>query len=169
MSLLSLVDFADIIHQRVIEHRPDDVFEIWLGREYLVVYLPLVLKNYATFPVFIGEDVPERPAAYEGEVFATTMVFIPAQLPQGGHFYLSSQRDRVMEVSVDDEIAALLGEVEQWKYNFSPGCARVVPQVVEVPREVVEVMAGQMATFERRDTCGTDILSSTIWLIWVDD
>jgi RHS repeat-associated protein len=55
------------------------------------LYLPLILRNYTpvAFPLHIGDAIPERPVAYQGETFYVKSVQIPDELPPGGHYYFS--------------------------------------------------------------------------------
>jgi hypothetical protein len=131
-------------------------------------YLPLVMRDYTppvTFPLYIGDAIPERPVAYQGEIFYTTSVRIPDELPSGGHFYFSSQRDAVAEVLVDDELAVLLDGAEVFAYNFSTS-GRPVPAVVQVPRTTMEQLTGQTVTVEYRDLYAALVEASAVWLIW---
>jgi CSLREA domain-containing protein len=132
------------------------------------LHLPLIVYNYtppATFPLYIGDTMPERDVAYQGEVFYTTPVQIPGELPSGGHFYFSSQRDTLAEVVVDDELAVLLAGAEVFAYDFSTS-GTPVPANVEVPRTTMEQLTGQTVTIEYRDVYGSVVKASTVWLIW---
>ena len=132
------------------------------------IYLPLIVRNYTppvTFPLHIGDAIPQRPVAYQGEVFYTTSVRIPDPLPPGGRFYFSSQRDAVAQVLVDDELVVLLDAAKVFSYDFSTGVTPV-PAIVEVPRTTMEQLAGRTVTIEYRDVYGEIIEASTMWLIW---
>ncbi len=94
------------------------------------------------------------------------MLRIPDQLPTGGKFYFSSQPDMVAEVLVDDELATLSGGVEVFSYNFSSG-GSPRPAIVEVPRMVMEQLAGKTVSIEYRDIYGSVVEASDMWLIWV--
>jgi CSLREA domain-containing protein len=133
------------------------------------LHLPLVVYNYAppvAFPLYIGDAIPERDVAYQGEVFYTTLVQIPGQLSSGGHFYFSSQRDTLAEVMVDDELVVLLDGAEVFAYDFSTS-GTPVPATVEVPRATMEQLAGRTVTIEYRDVYGSVVGASAMWLIWV--
>jgi hypothetical protein len=132
------------------------------------LHLPLIVYNYTppvTFPLYIGDAIAERPVAYQGEVFYTTSVQIPGQLPSGGHFYFSAQRDTLAEVAVDDELVVLLDGGEVFAYDFSTS-GTPVPAIVEVPRTTMEQLAGQTVTIEYRDVYGSVVGASAMWLIW---
>jgi hypothetical protein len=155
----------------------DTRIEVVLGTNYALYvfapplhnYLPLILNNFlppVTFPVHIGDPIPVRPIAYPGEVFYTTFVQIPEELPAGGHFYFSSQPDRVAAVLVDDELVMRSGGAQVFAYDFSTS-GSPVPAVVEVPRAVMEQLAGQTVSIEYRDRYADVIGASAIWLIWV--
>jgi hypothetical protein len=146
---------------------------IWLNDsvsgEQDIIYLPLILHNYTppvAFPVHIGDAIPVRGVAHQGEVFYTTAVRMPDALPSGGRFYFSSQRDAVAEVLVDDELSVLLDGVEVFTYRFSSAGTLPEPAVVEVPRTTMERLVGRTATVEYRDVYGVVVEASAVWLIW---
>jgi hypothetical protein len=129
-------------------------------------YLPLVQDHpLATFPLHIGDTIPARSAAYQGETFYSTTLQIPSELPASGHFYLSSQPDTVAEVVVDDKLAIVLANDDIFVFNFSTS-GYPEPAIVEIPRAVMEQMSGQTATVEYRDVYGSLVGASAIWLIW---
>ncbi len=133
------------------------------------VYLPLVLRNYKPpigFPLRIGDPIPIRPVAHQGEVFYTKVLRMPEELPTGGNFYFSSQPNVVAEVLVDDELAILSGGVEVYSYNFSPG-GSPTPAILEAPRSMMEQLAEKTITVEYRDVYGSFVEASDMWLIWV--
>jgi CSLREA domain-containing protein len=133
-----------------------------------VLYLPLVLDNYlplAVFPLHIGDAIPVRPVAYQGEVFYTTSIQVPGQLPPDGHFYFSSQQSAVAAALVDDAMAVLLDGSEVFAYDFSPG-GTPEPAIVELPRATMEQLAGETVTVEYRDVYGSVVEASAMWLVW---
>jgi hypothetical protein len=133
------------------------------------VYLPLILHNYAppvTFPLHIGDPIPARAVAYQGEVFYRKTVQMPAELPSGGKFYFSSRRDVVAEVLVDDELAVLSDGADVFTYLVS-GSGHPVPAFVEVPRATMEQLAGLTAVIEYRDVYSVLVEASEMWLIWI--
>lgn len=128
-------------------------------------YLPLIIRNHMTFPLYIGDAIPVRPVVHQGEVFYTTSVRIPDELPSGGRFYFSSQRNTVAKALVDDELVVLLGVDRMFSYDFSTS-GRPVPAIIEVPRATMEQLAGQTVTIEYRDLYAVVVEASTMWLIW---
>lgn len=130
-------------------------------------YLPLVLQGHpsTTFPLHVGDAIPARSAAYQGETFYSTTLQIPSELPSSGHFYLSSQPDAVAEALVDDKLAIVLASDDIFVFNFSTSG---LPEsaTVEIPRAVMEQMSGQTVTVEYRDVYGSLVSASAIWLIW---
>lgn len=132
------------------------------------VYLPTVLRDYAppsTFPVQIGDAISRRDVGDRGEVFYRTTVEVPANLPAGGHFYLSSKPDSVTETLVDDEVAILLDRNELLTYNFSAN-GSPKPAAIEIPRSTIEQMAGKGILVEYRDLYGYVVEARVMWLIW---
>jgi uncharacterized repeat protein (TIGR01451 family) len=147
--------------------------EVGIAREW--VFLPFTVKNPTpsspSLPVYIGEAIPQRPAE-QGEVFYTTQVRIPADIPDTGRFYLSSRQDAVIEVLVDDEIVISCyqgtdAEVKEvWSHAFV-GSGGPEPAMVEVPRQVVEEVVGRIIVVEYWDLYGVQVEATTMWLIWV--
>ncbi|UCC62760.1 MAG: DUF11 domain-containing protein [Anaerolineae bacterium] len=132
------------------------------------VYLPFTGLNYTppiTFPLYIGDAIAVRPVAYQGEVFYSTPVRMPHELPSGGRFYFSSQPDAVAEVLVDDELVVSLAGTEVLSYDFSTS-GHPVPAILEVPRTTMEPWAGQTVTIVYRDVYAVCVEASTMWLIW---
>ena len=139
------------------------------GIEVHRLYLPLVTRQYVppvVSPVYIGDAISVRPAAYQGEVFHATPVRMPDALPSGGQFYFSSQPDIVTEVLVDDELAVLLDGAEVFTRRFSSAGTLPEPAIVQVPRTVVEELVGRTVTVEYRDVYGDVVEASAMWLIW---
>jgi uncharacterized repeat protein (TIGR01451 family)/CSLREA domain-containing protein len=135
-----------------------------------LVYLPLILRNFtplSTFPLHIGDAIPERAVAYQGEAFYTTSVQVPSELPSGGRFYFSSQGDAVAEVVVDDELVLLLDGAEVLGYRFSSSTHDAAPTSVEIPRSIMAGLAGRTVTVVYRDVFGDVVGASATWLIWV--
>jgi uncharacterized repeat protein (TIGR01451 family) len=130
------------------------------------VYLPVILRDYVTFPLHIGNAIDVRNAAYQGEVFYTKSLRIPANLPAGGHFYFSSQPVATAPVLIDDEIAMLHNGSEVFSHDFAAGGGNPQPAVVEVPRTTLEPLAGQTVRIEYRDVYGFVVEASQVWLIW---
>jgi hypothetical protein len=139
------------------------------GAEVHRLYLPLVVRNYTppvTFPVHIGDAIPQRAVAYQGEVFYITSVLMPETLPSSGRFYFSAQRNAVAEVLVDDELAVLVDGTEVFTHRFSSGDTPPQAAIVEVPRATMEGLVGRAVTVEYRDVYGVLVEASAMWLIW---
>jgi hypothetical protein len=139
-----------------------------LGPITYTIYLPLAAHNSPppTFPLFIGNAIPDRTTDEPGQVFYTTLARVPDDLPGGGHFYLSSQRDAVAQVSVDDALVVSVEGEQVFEHLFSTETTSPVPVVVELPRSVMEGLAGQTITVEYHDVYGVIVGASEMWLIW---
>ncbi len=131
------------------------------------VYLPSILNHefVGMAPIFIGNEITQRPVKYPGEVFYETTISIPPELPSEGNFYLSTQPNVITEVLIDDEIVIKAGNSVIFTHDFSSGGT---PQatIIAVPRVVIENVAGQMVTVEYHDVYGHVIYASELWLIW---
>ena len=132
-----------------------------------VIYLPVILQIQPAFPLFVGDAIPARPVDIQGEVFYTTAVQMPAQLPSGGRFYLSAKLEQVSPIMVDDDLAIVFNDADHFVYHFSPGGQIPQPAIVEIPRSLMESWIGQELVIEYRDVYGVEIQASPIWLIWV--
>jgi hypothetical protein len=134
---------------------------------YSNLYLPIILRAYSplAFPLLIGDAISARPASYKGEIFYTTTIMVPSPLPPGGHFYLSSNPAMLAEVLVDDKIVLSVGGEEVFIYNFSLSGS---PQaaIVEIPRAVMEQLAGHDVRVEYRDVYSYQVEASEMWIIW---
>ena len=133
------------------------------------LYLPLVARGYippSRLPLSVGAAIAKRPVAYPGEVFYSTSLRMPDELPSGGGFYFSPQRDTVAEVVVDDELALLVGGTEVFSHCFSSGGAAPEAAIVALPRATLEGLAGQTVTVAYRDVYGSYVEASDVWLIW---
>ena len=110
-------------------------------------YLPLVQRQVAG-PVevvvpFNVEPIAEHPVT-QGEVFATRIVDVPADLPSGGAFYLSSSTNEVQPSRVDDRIVLKVDgkEVFSYTYGAPPELVRDggnVPYVVYAARHACRI------------------------------
>jgi len=133
------------------------------------IYLPLVLRNYATpatFPVFIESAIPPHPVNAQGEVFHTTEVRIPDTLPDGGRFYFSSERDTLTEVFVDDKLIIQVNGVEVHT-NIFDYVGGIQPEIVELSRTTMERIQGKVVTVLYQDVGAGVVAASEMWLIWV--
>ncbi|MFO7683899.1 MAG: Calx-beta domain-containing protein [Chloroflexota bacterium] len=137
-----------------------------------LVFLPIVLNIPAPlepdFPIFIGESIASRPVTSIGEIFYTTTLNIPAALPETGQFFLSSQPEQLSQIVVDDELVMLLDGAEVFVYTFSSADSSPKSAIVEIPRSVVELLAGQTGiTVVYRDVFGYGVSASAIWFQYV--
>ncbi len=137
---------------------------------FYALYLPIV--HYAAappplFPVQISPANPFRPVNQMGEVFYTANVQIPGDVPSEGRFYLSSSPTQVEPIVVDDRLTLQVGSTTYFVYQFAESNDPLPsPEIVEVPRQVVETMAGQSIMVVFQDIFGTNVGSSQVWLIW---
>ena len=136
-----------------------------------VVFLPIILNMPAEpepdFPLFIGEAIASRPVTVSGEVFFSTTLNIPPTLSETGLFFLSSDQDQLTEIVVDDEFAILLDGEEVFVYTFSSVGHPPQSMIVEIPRSVMEPLAGQAITVVYRDVFSHAVSASAIWLQYI--
>ena len=133
------------------------------------VFLPLIIDNpQATHfnPIFIGNAIPQRDVNLPGEVFYTTNIRIPTELPSTGNFYLSAQSGALTETLVDDEIVFDTGNSIVYTHDYAAG-GTPQPGIVPIPRVTIENLAGQTIMVEYHDIYGIKIEASEMWLIWV--
>jgi hypothetical protein len=148
----------------------EDVTVVSFVQDAPVLYLPLLLRNYTapvSFPLHVGDAILVHPVAYPGQVYYSRVLQMPGDLPAGGRFYLSSQRDAVAGVLVDDALAILLHGSVVFTYPFSDGTYVPAPAIVELPRTTMETLVGQDVTIEYRDVYGINGEASVMWLIWM--
>ena len=131
------------------------------------VYLPTVLSTTtASFPIHIGDPIPSQPID-QGDTFYTATVAIPNSIPASGQFFLSAQSDQISKIGVDDELAIVLDGNELFVKTFALNGNTIYHEIVEVPRDVMEQMAGQSVSVIYRDVYGQQASASEVWLIWV--
>ncbi len=135
--------------------------------ELYTIFLPLIVSP-ASFNSVTMKDtsIPARPATVIGEVFYTTTINIGANLPASGKFYLSSAADAPVAAKVDDEVALILNGVTAFTYKYGQPGLGVQPALVEVPRSVMEQIAGKTITIEFRDVYGDKVSATALYLIW---
>ncbi len=63
------------------------------------IYLPIVVQQFA---IQLGAAYPPEPNETQGTTFYANTVVMPAQLPAGGQYYLSSSSGGLNPVVVDD-------------------------------------------------------------------
>ena len=130
------------------------------------LYLPLVVKPAPTvFPIQIGEAIAIEPTM-PGVTFYTATIAMPSNIPATGQFFLSAQPDQISPIWVDDELVISLNNNELFTKLFSPSCQPVQAESVEVPRTIIEQLAGESPTITYRDVCGNNVGASAVWLIW---
>jgi hypothetical protein len=136
------------------------------------IYLPLIMRPApppppVEFRIHIGDEIPVRLATAQGETFYTMAVQIPATLPTGGAFYLSTDPNQVTMTAIDDQIVFSLpnGDVV-FTYRYSDHGEPIQSHIVPVPRYLVEAMAGQRVEVRYSDVFGSFVSATTVWLIW---
>jgi len=134
--------------------------------ELLAVYVPSVFNQYVALPIYVGNAIPSRLTDYQGEVFYTTTVRLPDELPQGGAFYFSSQPHAAADALVDDELVVWLDGQQVFVFDFSTS-GYPTPSRVQVPRTTMEQLAGETVEIVYRDRYAALISASEMWLIWV--
>jgi hypothetical protein len=141
-----------------------------LGRSYVLfrAYFPAVaVRAPQALALHIGDAIRARAVTRQGEVFYATSVRVPASLPSGGHFYLSTQPYTLTPVLVDDGLFVLLNGNEVFRRDFSAGHAYPTAAVIELPRATVEQWAGRIIAVEYRDIYAQYVYASNMWLIWM--
>ncbi|MCP4421845.1 MAG: hypothetical protein GY805_34970 [Chloroflexi bacterium] len=132
------------------------------------VYLPAILNQ--TFvgmePIFIGNEIPQRRVQYPREVFYSTTIQVPQEIPATGNFYLSAQPNAIEEVLVDDEVVIELDGSVIFTHDFSTSGFPQYATIV-IPRITMEQMAGQTVIVEYHDVYDSVVTASEMWLIWV--
>lgn len=146
-----------------------DTGTVYVYAPFHQVYLPTVLSASTTsFPIHIGDPILGRPIA-QGETFYTATVAIPDDIPTTGQFFLSADADFISKIGVDDEVAIVLDSDELFVKTFALNGSTIHQEIVEVPRNVMEQMAGQTVSVIYRDVYGQQASASEVWLIWVPE
>ena len=132
------------------------------------VYLPAVLNKVASgiAPIFIGNAIPQRDVQAVREIFYSTAIQIPQELPSSGNFYLSAQSNTISPVLVDDEIIFKMNDSVIYTHDFSAGGIPHSATLI-IPRPLMEQVRGKEVTVEYRDVYGDIVTASEMWLIWV--
>jgi hypothetical protein len=140
------------------------------------VYLPLVAKLGAAqlITALNVEAVLEHPVT-QGATFATRTVTIPASLPTGAAFYLSSSPTTPIEARVDDRIVLKVNGVQvfQYTYGLPPSMLNpyepnvVVSSLAPIPSTVMQRIAGRRVTVDFVDVYGAFGSASPIYIIAV--
>jgi FG-GAP-like repeat len=130
------------------------------------VFLPMMVYVEPSFPLVISrEPIPVRPIKLQGEIFYTTTIRLPVALPPGGTFYLSASPSTPEPAVIDDAIVMRANGMTVFSYDYSTK-GHPTATLVQVPRAVLEVVAGQPLTIEFVDVYGDSVGSSPIYLIW---
>jgi hypothetical protein len=129
-------------------------------------FLPLVLSVTASFPIAIRDTpIPMQPSIPGAPIFYTNTITLPSSLPTGGTFYLSASPSTPVASLVDDAIVVRAqGAIifsHDYKLNSSP-----TPALVQVPRSILEQVAGQSLTVEFVDLYGSHVSASPMYLVW---
>jgi uncharacterized repeat protein (TIGR01451 family) len=135
-----------------------------------ILYLPLVARNYPPPPRSLLGPFPAiaaRAVRTPGEIFYTATLFLAEELPSEGYFYFSAAPDRVVPVTVDDQLALTRGGQDIFSYTFSTADTPPAAAVVEIPRTAVTHIAAGDVVLEYRDVYKTLVSADALWLIWV--
>jgi hypothetical protein len=137
-----------------------------------LIYLPFIahtdeVSPEPEFPIFINKAIAPRPVVMQGEVFFTTTIMIPADLPATGQFFLSSQPNQLSAISVDDELVLLHDSSEVFTRRFSTDGQTIHPEIVELPRTPLESLAGESITVLYRDVFSENVSATAVWLLYV--
>lgn len=131
-----------------------------------ITYLPMIFKSEITFPLVINiEPISSRPIIKRGEVFYSITIDIPPSLPVGGRFYLSASPSTLKPTVVDDKVVFRVGGTVIFSYDYSTS-GHPTPAIVQVPRSVLESVAGQPVAVEFIDVYGVLVSASPMYLIW---
>ncbi len=157
------------VDQRGVTRPQNETCSIGAFEGYLaLVYLPSILNEILTgmSPISIGNEIPQRPVQSPREVFYSTTIFVPKEIPMTGDFYLSSQPDILSAVLVDDEIVMKIDDSIVFTHDFSSS-GHPQPANLSVPRVTMEAMAGKTITVEYLDVYSSFVEASEMWLIWL--
>ncbi|MBM7844676.1 FG-GAP repeat domain-containing protein [Herpetosiphon giganteus] len=127
-----------------------------------LTFLPLVTNQRQIFPVVINPIAQALiPITQQGQIYYTTTVTINGPLPATGRFYLSSRRDAVAEVRVDDRMTVWANNQILYENTLT------TPQIVAVSRSELQTWLDQPLTITFRDVAGSVYGNSEVWLIWL--
>lgn len=133
---------------------------------FAIKYLPVIFKSEISFPLAINiESISSRSIIQIGEVFYSTTINIPSSLPVGGIFYLSASPLTLEPTVVDDKVVFRANGTAIFSHDYSTS-GHPTPAVVQVPRSVLESVAGQPVTVEFVDVYGVLVSASPMYLIW---
>lgn len=133
---------------------------------FAIKYLPVIFNSEISFPLAINtESISSRSIIHIGEVFYSTTISIPSSLPMGGIFYLSASPSTLEPTIVDDKVVFQANGTAIFSHDYSTS-GDPTPAVVQVPRSVLESVAGQPVTVEFVDVYGVLVSASPMYLIW---
>ncbi|MDA0243450.1 MAG: hypothetical protein OT477_08545 [Chloroflexi bacterium] len=125
------------------------------------IYLPIVVQQFA---IQLGAAYPSEPNETQGTTFYANTVVMPAQLPTGGQYYLSSSSGGLNPVVVDDLLVIEVNGQPVFTQEFGqPPTGLVLP----LEPSVISQMAGQTVIIYYRDVYGDKQGATAVWLIWV--
>ena len=125
------------------------------------IYLPIVVQQFA---IQLGAAYPPEPNETQGTTFYANTVVMPAQLPAGGQYYLSSSSGGLNPVVVDDLLVIEVNGQPVFTQEFGqPPTGLVLP----LEPSVISQMAGQTVIIYYRDVYGDKQGATAVWLIWV--
>ncbi|MFD3164085.1 FG-GAP repeat domain-containing protein [Herpetosiphon sp. NSE202] len=127
-----------------------------------LTFLPLVTNQRQIFPIVINPIAQAlNPITQQGQIYYTTTLRINGPLPTTGRFYLSSRRDAVAAVRVDDRMTVWANNQILYEKTLT------TPQIVEVSRSELQTWLDQPLTITFRDVAGSVYGNSEVWLIWL--
>jgi hypothetical protein len=131
------------------------------------VYLPLVFHQPVNPVLFRPTPfIARRPVSAAGETFYRAPLRLTQTVPSYGRFYLSSDGETLQPVGVDDQLALVQNGSDLFVHTFG-GEGGITPQVIELPRSVVEAIAAGGVTLELRDLYGGFVGASPVYLLWM--
>jgi hypothetical protein len=137
-----------------------------------LIYLPFIARADEAspepdFPILINKAIAPRPVVMQGEVFFTTTIMIPTDLPATGQFFLSSQPNQLSAISVDDELVLLHDGSEVFTKRFSTDGQTIYPEIVELPRALLTSLAGESITVLYHDVFSENVSATAVWLLYI--
>ncbi|XSG77344.1 FG-GAP repeat domain-containing protein [Herpetosiphon llansteffanensis] len=127
-----------------------------------LTFLSLVTNQRQIFPIVINPIAQALiPITQQGQIYYTTTLTINGPLPTTGRFYLSSRRDAVAEVRVDDRMTVWANNQILYENTLT------TPQIVEISRSELQTWLDQPLTITFRDVAGSVYGNSEVWLIWL--
>jgi hypothetical protein len=130
------------------------------------MFLPILVYTKLPFPLVINrEAILARPITQPGEVFYRTTIQMPARIPASGSFYLSAAASTLEPSMIDDAIVLRASGKAVFSYDYATS-GQPAPALVQIPRSILEPLAGQQLTVEFIDVYGRFVSASPIYLFW---